>query len=781
MNNSLPSPQQAARELLIRRKARENVLDYANAIEIPGKPAGEDPDTEFFAPIESTMAQHHRLILETMERISKTEHGRVMFFMPPGSAKSTYASVVFPSRYLGAQPNRKVILASYGDDLARKMGRRTRSIIRQKRYKAIFGCDLTSDSAAAQEFSLTNGSEYMSCGIMSGVTGNRAHGIIVDDPVRGREQADSPVIRDKTWSAYEDDLKTRLIPGGWIALIQCMTGDTPVLMESGNEKPLRDIRPGDRVATYENGRISSSLVRNWANQGPDLVYAIRMKSGIIVKANARHPFLVEEDGEEKWQRTATLKKGSRILRVTGGNGRALNAQQKAAISQSDAKACACRTTTNIDGKSVFGRLQSILSQGVKRICAIAMGLASQSTNASWLSRGAFAQSASILLQRGILGPIGTGSCASIIATIAKKLEGFSATTATLLSGTVRQQKSFAPQPNIYEIAKDEVVEIIESGIEDVFDIEVERTENFIANGLVSHNTRWHEDDLAGRILPEDWKGESGPIKCRDGNVWEVVCLQARCEVQNDPLGRKIGEYLWPEWFTEKHWAQFQSNVRTWTSLYQQLPRPLEGSLFKVSSVLVDGHPVPMPRQCDYVFAILDSALKAGDKNDGTAVSYFARNKFSGHPLLILDWDITQIESDLLTDWFPTVMERLIELARICGARMGSAGSFVEDKGSGITLLQRAQRSGWPATPIDSKLTSLSKDARGSGVSDFVESGMVKICEPAYNKLVEYKGRTQNHFLSQVFGYRLGVPAQSDDLYDCFVYGCSIGLGDSDGL
>ena len=61
MNNSLPSPQQAARELLIRRKARENVLDYANAIEIPGKPAGEDPDTEFFKPIETTMAQHHRL------------------------------------------------------------------------------------------------------------------------------------------------------------------------------------------------------------------------------------------------------------------------------------------------------------------------------------------------------------------------------------------------------------------------------------------------------------------------------------------------------------------------------------------------------------------------------------------------------------------------------------------------------------------------------------------------------------------------------------------------
>jgi hypothetical protein len=178
---------------------------------------------------------------------------------------------------------------------------------------------------------------------------------------------------------------------------------------------------------------------------------------------------------------------------------------------------------------------------------------------------------------------------------------------------------------------------------------------------------------------------------------------------------------------------------------------------------------------------MDSALKTGDKNDGTAVVYFARNRFSGYPLVILDWEITQIESDLIADWFPSVMNRLIDLSRLTGARMGTVGTFVEDKGSGITLLQRAARSGWPATPIDSKLTSMSKDARGTGVSDFVHHGKVKISEHAYNKIVEYKGRAQNHFLTQFFGYRLGVERQADDLYDCGVYGISIGLGDSDGL
>ncbi len=60
----------------------------------------------------------------------------------------------------------------------------------------------------------------MATGINAGVTGNRASGLIIDDPVKGREDADSELIRRKTREAYEDDLKTRLLPGGWIILIQ---------------------------------------------------------------------------------------------------------------------------------------------------------------------------------------------------------------------------------------------------------------------------------------------------------------------------------------------------------------------------------------------------------------------------------------------------------------------------------------------------------------------------------------------------------------------------------
>src|SRR6185437_16822953 len=135
------------------------------------------------------------------------------------AGKTTYASVVFPSHYLGQHGERKLILTSYGQPLAEKMGRRTRSIIRQLRYQAIMRTSLSRESQAAAQFILDNGSEYMASGILGGITGNRAHGAICDDLLKGREDAESQVIRDKTWDAFNDDLLTRLVPGGWLVFI----------------------------------------------------------------------------------------------------------------------------------------------------------------------------------------------------------------------------------------------------------------------------------------------------------------------------------------------------------------------------------------------------------------------------------------------------------------------------------------------------------------------------------------------------------------------------------
>jgi hypothetical protein len=215
------TPQEAAAELLARRKARRSLVEYAKYIEVPGAPVEEqDEDSDTARPTETQLAKHHILILEAAQRCIEKHSGRLMLFMPPGSAKSTYGSVVVPSWIMGAKPNYRMIGVSYGSDMARKFGRRTRSIIKQPKYKALFNAELSAESSAADEWALTNGSEYMSGGILSGITGNRADLVVVDDPIKGRQDADSEVIRQRTIDEYQESVMTRLKPGGSVIIIQ---------------------------------------------------------------------------------------------------------------------------------------------------------------------------------------------------------------------------------------------------------------------------------------------------------------------------------------------------------------------------------------------------------------------------------------------------------------------------------------------------------------------------------------------------------------------------------
>jgi hypothetical protein len=93
------------------------------------------------------------------------------------------------------------------------------------------------------------------------------------------------------------------------------------------------------------------------------------------------------------------------------------------------------------------------------------------------------------------------------------------------------------------------------------------------------------------------------------------------------------------------------------------------AFFAPEKLLDNGQPVPYPQRCENVFAIIDTASKTGTENDATAVTFFACDRYGGRvPLIILDWDIVQIEGALLETWLPGVFERLEELAGLCQAR-----------------------------------------------------------------------------------------------------------------
>lgn len=225
------------------------------------------------------------------------------------------------------------------------------------------------------------------------------------------------------------------------------------------------------------------------------------------------------------------------------------------------------------------------------------------------------------------------------------------------------------------------------------------------------------------------------------------------------------------------------------------------SFFTVDSLLLNGAPVPYPTATDRVYAVIDTALKDGVEHDGTAVVYYALNDLwrgefhkrvqmgkqvsipeNAVPLTILDWEIRQIEGSLLVDWLPSVLKRCEHLAAQTRARFGSAGAWIEDKGSGIVLLQQARRGAWRhrVHPISNQLVKLGKEERVMHVGQFVYGGYTKISQYAWDKNTLYKDQHKNHFISQVCGFHLGQKTGPRDLLDCFTYGNAIGLGNQKG-
>lgn len=99
-------------------------------------------------------------------------------------------------------------------------------------------------------------------------------------------------------------------------------------------------------------------------------------------------------------------------------------------------------------------------------------------------------------------------------------------------------------------------------------------------------TRWHQDDPAGRILPENYDGETGWFRDREtGELWFVLSIPAAAEHDNDPLKRQKGEYMWPEEFGAKFKAAQSRGGWVWSALYQQRPSPVEGLMFREEHLL----------------------------------------------------------------------------------------------------------------------------------------------------------------------------------------------------
>lgn len=167
------------------------------------------------------VGQHHRLIASKLEAVERGEIDRLMILAPPRHGKSLLTSEYFPSWYLGKNPGHQVMHITYGQDLASSFGRKIRNILLEPSFKSTFPiCNLSQDSQSASQFATNEKGIYTAIGVGGACTGLGADCLILDDPLKNRQDAESKTIRQNLLDFYKSTAFTRLMPGGRIVLIQ---------------------------------------------------------------------------------------------------------------------------------------------------------------------------------------------------------------------------------------------------------------------------------------------------------------------------------------------------------------------------------------------------------------------------------------------------------------------------------------------------------------------------------------------------------------------------------
>ncbi|WP_286475722.1 phage terminase large subunit [Methanobacterium sp. CWC-01] len=162
---------------------------------------------------------HINLLNEKLQEVAFGETKRLMVFMPPRHGKSWLVSQFFPAWYLGMFPDKRVILTAYEADFASTWGRRARDVLIDYGPE-VFGVEVDSRSMAATRWNIKGHDGGMiTAGVGGPITGKGADVLIIDDPVKNAEEANSQSYRRNSWEWFKSTAYTRLEPNGAVILI----------------------------------------------------------------------------------------------------------------------------------------------------------------------------------------------------------------------------------------------------------------------------------------------------------------------------------------------------------------------------------------------------------------------------------------------------------------------------------------------------------------------------------------------------------------------------------
>lgn len=194
----------AAKRMLRALDAQEDLIAF-NEMLMPDPSSPDDVSATLY-----DAQLHHKALAACLEEVVKGKVRRLIITMPPRHGKTQLVSRSLPAFAVGQQPRKSIIVGTYNGEYAEDIGRDVRTIIKSAAYQQIFpNTTLRAGSAASDRLQTDAGGILAFVGRGKATTGRGADILILDDPIKDAQEADSPAIREQTWKWFTKVLMTR--------------------------------------------------------------------------------------------------------------------------------------------------------------------------------------------------------------------------------------------------------------------------------------------------------------------------------------------------------------------------------------------------------------------------------------------------------------------------------------------------------------------------------------------------------------------------------------------
>ncbi len=820
---------EAAQELLRRRRARSSLAEYIEYV------SGKAP------------ARHMRFLCDKLENAMNTRDHRLLICEPPGHAKSFITSHHFPAWYLSKYPDHNIVAASHTDAFAEDWGRKVRNLMLGDEHRTLFPeVTVSEDSRAAGRWNVVTGGSYYATGVGGAVTGRRANCVSGDTIV---ETLDGPkCIKDIDITSsscyvlsYEPPVWKTSHPGVYRRVLAVARRRAPERLRIRTTAGNTLEATGEHLVFTDRGFYPAQTL----NPGDVLLRAVRETGGACavrgVKENpqGKHtPVLqpvVRDTGE---QRSAGLCPAEGVQHLFDAD--STTARQEGAVCLLKGMSQRCfaeglgrsSAFTRDAGSFLYDMFKNVFSrapyaQGSLLFCAVqehrtqqtdvwqrepSLSAWSGHQGESWEDRSqqqrAYPDNMEGRSDRDYqAGPKALRSVQNQrLARLSSHRLQPTEQQAGEFSNSMPQMPQHGSWGGAFETESD-TVSVVETIREEgfVYDIEVEDTHCFFANGLLVHNcilvddpirgiedadsptvrdnmwswwaadlstrlvpggiiiliqTRWHLDDLAGRVIASEGAG---------GDKWEKIILPALAK-ENDPLGRKPGEALWPEWQSKEALERIRRQPaiteRIWHSLYQQSPVSESGNIVKRDWIKLWRS--NEPPECKFVLQSWDTALTNKEKSAYSACLTFGvfDEPETGMPAMILlsRWRGRVEYHDLkimARRLFHNYLDDRQDMPKHNPAKMSPDLLVIEDESSGKPLINEFAKAGIRAFAFPARKYG-NKDQRLQLSLDIINSGRVYV--PAIPPVFTQPRKFADEFITSLTSY---PAASSRDDVDAF--------------